>query len=110
MATRTVSNAPIINSKYQVLVYAAATATGLATAALFSRQEAIRIIGTTVLTGVGYGIINDMMACRDCIEYFTIQHVYNPSERLLHSLDPNLNAVAWGAMATWFPCTVVALC
>jgi hypothetical protein len=91
------------------LVYTAATATGLAIGAVLAPWEAVRIIGLTVLTGVGYGIANDMVACRDCIEYFTVGHIYDGTafrNRALKTLDPNLNAIAWGAIATWHVCAI----
>jgi hypothetical protein len=91
------------------MVDLAATATGLAVAALLTPWEAVRIIGTTVLTGVSYGIANDMIACRDCIEYFTVGHLYDGQNlrfRPLNTLDPNLNAIAWGAIATWHVCAI----
>ena len=59
-----------------MLVNSAVGATASAIAAVLSPNEAVRIIGTTVLTGVSYGIANDMFACRDCIEYFTVGHFY----------------------------------
>lgn len=99
----------LVNPQYKPLVYAAATATSLAIGALLAPWEAVRIIGLTVLTGVGYGIANDMVACRDCIEYFTVGHLYDGRElrnRPLQTLDPTLNAIAWGAIATWHVCAI----
>jgi len=100
---------PLINQRYRPLVHTAAAATGLAVAAVLSPWEAIRIIGMTVLTGVSYGIANDMVACRDCIEYFTVGHFYDGkrlTHRPLNTLNPNLNAIAWGAIATWHVCAI----
>ena len=100
---------PLVNPKYTSLVNTAATATGLAAAALLAPWEALRIIGFTVLTGVTYGIINDQLACRDCIEYFTVGHFYDGKEltnRPLNTLDPTLNGIAWGAIATWHVCAL----
>ena len=97
----------LINPEYQMLVNTAVRATAGAIAAVLSPNEAVRIIGTTVLTGVSYGIANDMFACRDCIEYFTVGHFYDGKElrnRPLNTLNPNLNAVAWGMIATWHVC------
>ncbi len=50
-----------------------------------------------------------MVACRDCIEYFTVYHIYRGKDlsfRPLKTLDPNLNAIAWGMIATWHVCAV----
>lgn len=100
---------PLINQRYQPLVYTAAAATGLAITAVLAPWEAVKIIGMTVLTGVGYGIANDMIACCDCIEYFTVGHFYdgkNLNSRPLNTLNPTLNALAWGAIATWHVCAI----
>jgi hypothetical protein len=94
----------MINPNYQQVVNFSLYATGIAAATLLTRCESIKIIGTTVLTAVSYGILNDMIACRDCIEYFTIGHRYdgrNLRYRPLNTLNPNLNALVWGAIATW---------
>lgn len=77
--------------------------------AVFAPWEAVKIVGLTVLTGVSYGIANDMFACRDCIEYFTVGHRYDGKElrnRPLKTLNPNLNAIAWGMIATWHVCAI----
>ncbi|MBA3721892.1 MAG: hypothetical protein H0W88_05780 [Parachlamydiaceae bacterium] len=99
----------IVNPKYKPLVYAGVIATGLAVGAVFVPIESIKIIGLTVLTGVSYGIANDMIACRDCIEYFTVGHKYDGLElrnRPLKTLNPNLNAIVWGMIATWHVCSI----
>ena len=93
----------IVNPKYKLPVYTAAAATGLAIGAVLAPWESIRIIGLTILTGVSYKIANDMIAYRDCIEYFTVGHKYDGTElrkRPLKTLNPSLNAIAWG-IATW---------
>jgi len=117
MATAVISNPsnteapvlPLIDQRYRTLVNVAAAATGLAVAAVLSPREAVRIVGMTVLTGVGYGVASDMIACRDCIEYFTVGHFYderNLEHRPLNTLNPTLNALAWGAIATWHVCAI----
>ena len=103
----------LINQSYSHLVNIAAAATALAVAALLTPWETVRIIGMTVLNGIGYGIANDMIACRDCIEYFTVGHIYdgkNLRNRLLNTLNPNLNALAWGMVATWHVCAIAGVC
>ncbi|NGX32544.1 MAG: hypothetical protein K1060chlam4_00592 [Candidatus Anoxychlamydiales bacterium] len=107
--TKKLQNLPLINQGYKHLIITAATATGLAITAVLAPWEAIKIIGMTVLTGVGYGVANDMIACRDCIEYFTVGHFYdakNLKHRPLNTLNPTLNAIAWGAIATWHICAI----
>lgn len=103
------SSIDIINPRYKPLVNTALVATGLALGAVFAPWEAVKIVGLTVLTGVSYGIANDMVACRDCIEYFTVGHRYDGKElrnRPLKTLNPNLNAIAWGMIATWHVCAI----
>ena len=107
--TQTTSTLPLVNQRYRPLINAAAAATGLAVAAVIAPWEAVRIVGMTVLTGVGYGVANDMVACRDCIEYFTVGHFYDKQSlryRPLNTLNPILNALAWGAIATWHVCAI----
>ncbi|PWU16173.1 MAG: hypothetical protein C5B45_01030 [Chlamydiae bacterium] len=102
----------IVTPKYKPLVYTALGATTLATGAVFSSWESIKIIGLTILTGCAYGIANDMIACRDCIEYFTVGHFYdglNLASRPVQSLNPSLNAIAWGMLATWPVCALAGV-
>ena len=107
-----ISSIDIVNPKYKILVYTALGATCLATGAVFAPWQAVKIVGMAVLTGVTYGIVNDMIACRDCIEYFTVGHRYHGKElsnRLIKTLNPNLNAIAWGMCASWQVCTIAGL-
>jgi len=96
--TSFLSGPPLVNPRYKLLVHVAATATLSAVGAVLAPWEAVRIIGLTMLTGMGYGIANDMVACRDCIEYFTVGHRYDGialRNRPLLTLNPTLNAIAW---------------
>lgn len=100
----------LINKRFRVLVEHAFYAVVASVFAIHLPIEAVRIIGYTVLTGAIYGFINDMIACRICIEYFTVGHVFDGQahyRRVLKTLDPNLNALAWGVIATWQPCAVI---
>lgn len=84
------------------LAYAATAAAAAAT--LAGPTEAIRIVGMTVLTGVAYATANDMIACRDCPEYFTVGHFddgQSLEHRLIRTLDPTANALVWGPVASW---------
>lgn len=115
MATNMAVNTtqPLINPTYKNIVHSAMATTGLAVAAVMAPWEAVKIIGTTMLTGIGYGIVNDMVACRDCIEYFTVDHVYdgkNLKRRLINTLDPNLNALVWGTAASWSMSAAAGIC
>ena len=109
LVKNTISSMDIINPSFKPLVKIAIKATLLATGAVFAPWESIRIIGLTILTGVGYGIANDMVACRDCIEYFTVGHRYDGQElrnRPIKTLNPTLNAFVWGMIATWHVCAL----
>ncbi|MCP5489830.1 MAG: hypothetical protein H7A42_01785 [Chlamydiales bacterium] len=97
-------NQNFVNPEYKLIVYTACAATALAGACLLTPWESVRMIGGTTLTGIFYATINDMFACRDCIEYFTIGHVWDGrklDKRPIMTLDPNLNAIAWGMIASW---------
>ncbi len=66
--------------------------------------ESILIFNMVTLMGIFYGILNDVIACRDCIEYFTVGHFYDErhlDHRPVNTLDPNINAIIWGIFATW---------
>ncbi|QZA58415.1 hypothetical protein [Candidatus Rhabdochlamydia porcellionis] len=106
------SKIDIVTPRYKPLVFRAVGATTLAGLALCSSWELIKITGLTVLTGTAYGIANDMIACRDCIEYFTVGNFYDGrslKNRPIQSLNPNLNAIAWGTIATWYVCLIAGI-
>ncbi len=67
---------------------------------LFPLAAPIQIVALGVLTAVSYGIVNDQLACRQCIQYFTVGHTPF-HKRLLETDNPTLNGVAWGIHATW---------
>jgi hypothetical protein len=67
---------------------------------LFPLAAPIQIVALGVLTAVVYGVVNDQIACRQCIEYFTVGHT-KFHKRLLETDNPTLNGVAWGIHATW---------
>lgn len=60
----------------------------------------ISLLALGILSAVTYGIINDQLACRQCIQYFTIGHT-PMHKRLLKTDDPTLNGIVWGIHATW---------
>src|SRR5436853_3045133 len=94
----------LIHPRYKIPVYMSMITTGLALLTLFQPWEYFKIIGLTILTGVSYGIISDLISCHECIEYFTLGHHYderNLRYRLVQSLNPIYNAIIWGIFATW---------
>ena len=60
----------------------------------------ISLLALGILTAVTYGIVNDQLACRQCIEYFTIGHT-DSHQRLLKTDNPTLNGIVWGIYSTW---------
>ena len=101
-------NLPQINPQYKLLVGIAAAASGLAIAATAAPWEPVRIVGTTMITGIAYGILNDLIACRQCIQYFTVGHVYG-GNFLFSTFNPNWNALAWGAISTWWAAAIAGV-
>lgn len=67
---------------------------------LFPLAIPIQTVALGVLTAVSYGIINDQIACRQCIHYFTVGHT-PVHKRLLKTNNPTLNGIVWGIHATW---------
>lgn len=96
----------IINPVYKTRVYLGIAATTLAAGAVFTPWESVKIIGLTVLTGVIYKAASNIIACRDCIHFFSVDGGYYAhsndhfSRSLVKNLDPNLNAFAY-AINTW---------
>ena len=66
----------------------------------FPLAAAVQIVALGVLTAVTYGIVNDLIACKKCIEYFTVGHTQF-HKRLIKSDNPTKNAIVWGIHATW---------
>lgn len=65
----------------------------------------VALLALGILGATTYGIANDMIACRQCIHYFTVGHT-EVHKRLLATDNPTLNALAWGIHATWILGTV----
>ncbi len=65
----------------------------------FPLAKAIQIVASSVLTAVGYGIANDLLACQQCVTYFTNGHM-DRHVRLLKSDDPIKNGIIWGIGST----------
>jgi type III secretory pathway component EscS len=57
----------------------------------------IKILFSTLILAVTYGIIHDMVTAHLCIEYFTIGH-----PKIINSQSPVLLALTWGVIATWW--------
>lgn len=60
-------------------------------------MEGFKIVGGSILAAVLYGIAQDQVTARVCVEYFTIGHV-----NLFGTDSPTLLAFGWGIIATWW--------
>ena len=56
-----------------------------------------RIIFTSILAAIIYGILHDQVSARLCLEYFTVAH-----PRLVQTDNPTVHAILWGIIATWW--------
>jgi hypothetical protein len=61
-------------------------------------MEWLKIILLCVAAAIVYGICQDMITTRVCVEYFTIGHppIFGGTE------NPTLLALGWGVIATWW--------
>lgn len=60
-------------------------------------MESIRIIGFSILAAIVYGVLQDQITARICVEYFTIGH-----PPVFQTNDPTVLAFFWGTVATWW--------
>lgn len=60
-------------------------------------MEFLKIIALCPVAVVAYGIAQDQVTIRVCLEYFTIGH-----PRLFSTESPTQLAIAWGVIATWW--------
>ncbi|MGL5626416.1 MAG: hypothetical protein ACRDDW_02715 [Candidatus Rhabdochlamydia sp.] len=93
-----------IPSEHKPFIYKAATATALAAGSLCTPWESVRIIGSTILTGVSYGIANEKISSWGCSQHFFKDHISDHSNlrnRPIQGLNPNLNAIISGMLDYW---------
>jgi len=98
-----ISSKVAINPIFASDVVQSVAISGAGAIGCFSKNEIIKIPSMTITIATVYGILNDMIACRDSIEYFTVGHFWddrNVSNRLIMNFDPNINAIFWGICAT----------
>jgi hypothetical protein len=60
-------------------------------------MQVLAIIGLSVSAAITYGIIQDQITARICVEYFTIGHA-----RLIDTDSPTVLGLFWGVVATWW--------
>lgn len=92
------------NSDYKIAAKKAIIATLLSAGAVHAPWEATRIIGLTVLAGIGYGIANEMISSYSCSQHFAVQHITDRSTLRNHpieNLHPSLNAMISGMLDYW---------
>jgi hypothetical protein len=60
-------------------------------------MQFLAIIALCMVSAIVYGILDDQVTARVCVEYFTIGHppVFNTD-------DPTLLGLGWGIIATWW--------
>jgi hypothetical protein len=93
-----------VNPMYRQEMRLAAVTTALAIGGLFAPWETTRIMGLSVLTGVAYGIAHNVVASRECPEYFAFVNVaakFDDYRRPLKTFKPIPNAVVWALHETW---------
>lgn len=60
-------------------------------------KESLKIIGSSILLAICYGIFHDFITAHLAIEYFTIGH-----PKIIKSESPFVLAIIWGTIATWW--------
>ncbi|MFN3649463.1 MAG: hypothetical protein ACK47B_07750 [Armatimonadota bacterium] len=60
-------------------------------------MEAVKIILLSILAAILYGIAQDQVTARVCVEYFTVGH-----RDVFGTDSPTLLAFGWGVLATWW--------
>jgi len=60
-------------------------------------MQSIKIILTSLVAAVLYGIVHDQVTVRICIEYFSVFH-----PPIFSTDSPTLLALGWGVVATWW--------
>src|SRR5436853_3165584 len=60
-------------------------------------MESFKIVLLCMITACFYGVLQDQVTARVCIEYFTIGH-----PPIFATTIPTLLALGWGVLATWW--------
>ncbi len=60
-------------------------------------MEFLKIVALSLVAAVCYGILQDQVTVRICVEYFTIGH-----PPVFATDSPTLLAFGWGVIATWW--------
>lgn len=60
-------------------------------------MASVRIVLLCIVAAIIYGVAQDQVTARVCVEYFTVGHA-----PLLETNSPTVLAVFWGTVATWW--------
>jgi len=93
-----------ITPEHKTLFYKAATTTVLAAGSLYTPWETTKIIASTILTGIGYGIVNDLISSWGCSKHFDKGHISDRSHlrnQPIQGLRSSLNAIVCGMFDYW---------
>ncbi len=60
-------------------------------------RETLKIVALSIGACIAYGIAHDSVTARLCVQYFTVGH-----PRVIASESPQLLALVWGVLATWW--------
>lgn len=60
-------------------------------------MEFAKIVALALVAAVLYGVVQDQVTVRICVEYFTVGH-----PPVFATDDPTLLALGWGVIATWW--------
>jgi hypothetical protein len=66
--------------------------------------EIVKILITSILLAVGYGIIHDLITINISLEYFTIGHPI-----IIENNSPIIIALVWGIIATWWAGLIIGI-
>ncbi len=61
------------------------------------RVEYVKTIALCVAAACAYGILQDQVTARVCVEYFSVWH-----PAIFRTQSPTLLALGWGVVATWW--------
>lgn len=68
--------------------------------------EPLRIVGTTTIAAVLYGVVHDQITARICLEYFTVTHpgliTFAEPPEPPEPPGPMVIGLMWGVVATWW--------
>jgi hypothetical protein len=64
--------------------------------------EFLKVVLSSILAAIIYGIVHDQITARICLEYFTVFH-----PPVFATQSPTLLAFGWGVIATWWAGAII---